>query len=173
LADPQPELLRLGNNAVFGIDERYVLRLARPGTPAETIDCEVAVARELERLDVPAARLAHIHAGQPLRADGMLATLWDYLPRELSPPSYAAFRRLLREFHQRSAGMRLALPRWAAVSSGVGRRLPARFVLSGDRSCPQPCGNPTTIQRQSDDMTWDQLDRTGTVVGRAVRRLSA
>ena len=70
---------------------------------------------------MPAARLAHIHAGQPLRADGMLATLWDYLPRELSPPSYAAFGRLLREFHQRSAGMRLALPRWDAVSSARSR----------------------------------------------------
>jgi Ser/Thr protein kinase RdoA (MazF antagonist) len=121
LAAAEPQLLRLGNNAVFRIDDRYVLRLARPGTPPAALDREVAVARELERLDVPAVRLAHTRDEQPLRADELLATLWDYVPHDQSVPDYAAFGRLLQEFHQRSTDMRLALPRWDALGSARSR----------------------------------------------------
>ena len=64
----EPELLRFGSNAVFGIGEAHVLRVMRPTANEADVHREIDLVQEFARLDIPTAQLAEVPAQQPLKA---------------------------------------------------------------------------------------------------------
>ena len=118
--DPELHLLRFGNNAVFRVDRRYVIRVARPTKPPKTTRREVEVATALAAADVPVVRLAQLPFEQPLEGNGSRATLWEYLPSG-GPPSYQQFGQLVREFHDRTAALELPVPDWKPLATARQR----------------------------------------------------
>jgi Ser/Thr protein kinase RdoA (MazF antagonist) len=117
-----PELLRVGNNAVFGIGAAYVVRVMRPGTCEADVQREIDLVREFDRLDVPTARLADVNTEQPLKAHGCLGTVWERLDEPNRDNLYGPFGRLLHAFHQRTAKLVLSLEPWRPLASS-NRRL--------------------------------------------------
>lgn len=113
------KLLRFGNNGVFQVDDRFVIRVARPGTSAETTKREVRIARELAAANVPVVRLADVTVEQPLAAVGCLGTLWDYVPGER--PTFSQFGHLVRCFHERTDGLSVQLPEWQPLATARQR----------------------------------------------------
>ncbi|MGH3796850.1 MAG: phosphotransferase enzyme family protein [Pseudonocardiaceae bacterium] len=117
----QPTLLRFGNNAVFALGEAYVLRLMRPTADRTDVQQEIDLVREFARLDVPSVRLADLAAEQPLEAHGCLATVWERLDEPDRDQLYPAFGRLVRTFHERTAGLQLPLDHWRPLASAERR----------------------------------------------------
>jgi aminoglycoside phosphotransferase (APT) family kinase protein len=124
LQETTPELLRFGNNAVFGIGETHVVRVMRPTTSKADVQREIELAREFARLDVPAIRLAEVAAQQPLKAHGCLGTVWERLDEPDHDSLYGPLGQLLRTFHQRTTKLRLPLEPWQPLAS-TDRRLAA------------------------------------------------
>ncbi len=116
-----PELLRFGNNAVFGIGEAHVVRVMRPTTSEADVQREIELVRELARLDVPTVRLADLATQQPLKAHDCLGTVWERLKEPDHGSLYGPFGQLLRTFHQRTAKLRLPLEPWRPVASSDRR----------------------------------------------------
>ncbi|MGH3897666.1 MAG: phosphotransferase enzyme family protein [Pseudonocardiaceae bacterium] len=116
-----PELLRFGNNAVFGIGEAHVVRVMRPTTSEADVQREIELAREFARLDVPAVRLADLTAQQPLKAHDCLGTAWERLKEPDHGSLYGPFGQLLRTFHQRTTQLRLPLEPWRPLASSDRR----------------------------------------------------
>jgi Ser/Thr protein kinase RdoA (MazF antagonist) len=113
-------LLRFGNNAVFQVDERYVIRVARPETPLTHLDQEVQIASTLAAHGAPVATLAELPVAQPLTDGEACATLWDFLPGA-GHATYAQLGSLLYSFHQQTDSLPPALPDWQALASARRR----------------------------------------------------
>lgn len=117
-----PELLRFGNNAVFGIGKAHVVRVMRPTISEADVQREIELARELARLDVPTVRLADLTTKQPLKAHDCLGTVWERLDEPDYARLYRPFGQLLGIFHQRTAELPLSLESWRPLAS-ANRRL--------------------------------------------------
>ncbi len=113
------KLLRFGNNGVFQIGDRFVIRVARPSTPAETTRREVQIARELSAAHVPVIRLADLPVEQPLTAAGCQGTVWDYVPGKR--PTFYQFGQLVRRFHEGTDKWLAQLPEWQPLVSARRR----------------------------------------------------
>lgn len=113
------ELLRFGNNSVFRVGDRFVIRVARPTTPADVTTREVRIAAALKSADVPVVRLADLPVEQPLRAHGCLGTVWDYVQGER--PTYRQFGELVRCFHDRTDFLAVDLPGWQPLATARQR----------------------------------------------------
>ena len=90
------ELIRDGENAIYRLAGRTVVRISRPGQEQAAAK-EVAVARWLEANAVPAVRTAPDVTRQPLTIAGRPITFWQELPahRHGTPREIAhALRRL-------------------------------------------------------------------------------
>ena len=112
------ELVRLGENAIYRISGKAVVRIGRRGQLTAAAK-EVDVARWLETTDVPAVQVIP-DVDQPVEVDGRPVTFWRELPaHEHGTPAQVA--RALRRLH--------AIPRPAAFD------LPtlAPFVRLDDR----------------------------------------
>ncbi|WIY01849.1 aminoglycoside phosphotransferase family protein [Amycolatopsis mongoliensis] len=72
------EVVRLGENAIFRLTDGVIARVSRPGQLAAARK-EVAVARWLESVDVPAVQVAD-QPDQPIDVDGRAVTFWLELP---------------------------------------------------------------------------------------------
>lgn len=118
--DPELHLLRFGNNAVFQVGQRCVIRVARPTTAPETTRREVEIATALAAADVPVVRPAQLPTEQPLEANGGRATVWEYVPSD-GPPSYQQFGQLVRQFHDRTAALELPVPSWQPLATARQR----------------------------------------------------
>ena len=88
--------IRLGENDLWRLPNRIVVRIARAGQEAAAAR-EIAVTRWLAEHHLPAVRPLPIE--QPVKADGRCATLWEELPphRTGTAPELAE---LLRALHQ-------------------------------------------------------------------------
>lgn len=114
------KLLRFGNNGVFQVGHRFVVRIARPTTPAETTRRETQVARALGAARVPVVRLAELPVEQPLTAAGCLGTIWDYVPGKR--PTFYQFGQLVRRFHESTdEWQRTQLPEWRPLATARQR----------------------------------------------------
>ncbi len=118
----EPELLRFGSNAVFGIGEAHVLRVMRPTTNEADVHREIDLVHEFARLDIPTAQLAEIPAQQPLKARNCLGTVWQRLGEPDRDDLYRPLGQLLHIFHQRTAELRVPLEPWCPLVSS-NRRL--------------------------------------------------
>lgn len=120
LTDANLTLLRFGNNAVFQVDEHYVIRVARPDTPLAHLQQEVNVATALANHGVPVVRLVTVPVSQPLTAGDAYGTLWEYLPRA-GATTYHQLGALLRAFHNQTTSLPLQLPNWQPLASARRR----------------------------------------------------
>lgn len=87
-------LVRLGENAIFRLPAGVIVRIARPGQLAAA-GREVAVARWMERSDIPAVQVAEPD-GQPFDVDGRAVTFWRELPPHENGQPVQVARALLR-----------------------------------------------------------------------------
>lgn len=89
------QVIRIAENAIFGLPGQVVVRIARPGQLTAAAK-EVRISRWLAHHDVPAVRaLDGVH--QPLEVRGRAVTFWEQLPphRHGTPGEVAdALRRL-------------------------------------------------------------------------------
>ncbi|GAA3857745.1 aminoglycoside phosphotransferase family protein [Streptomyces sedi] len=90
------EPIRLGENDLWRLPNRVVVRIARAGQETAATR-EVAVARWLADHHIPAVRPLPID--QPLRAGGRCATLWEELPPHRTGTG-AELAALLKALHQ-------------------------------------------------------------------------
>jgi aminoglycoside phosphotransferase (APT) family kinase protein len=93
-------LLRLTNNAVFALPAAgLVIRITRSHGLHERVHKVVRLATWFARLDAPTIRLAP-GIDQPLAVNGLLASVWQYLPPGGCTPDVTDLARVLRRFHQ-------------------------------------------------------------------------
>jgi aminoglycoside phosphotransferase (APT) family kinase protein len=118
-------LLRFGSNAVFGVGDAHVLRVMRPGTSEADVCREIDLVSEFSRLNVPTVRLAR-GVAQPLKALDCLATVWERLAEPHRHNVYRALGRLVRTFHQRTAGLRIPLGPWRPLELSDRRLIQCR-----------------------------------------------
>src|SRR2546423_8439086 len=103
------ELIRLGDYAMFRLtDGRVVARVGRNGRLFADAAREVAVARWLASVDVPAIRA--VSADEPILAAGRVVTFWDAVSErpEYGTPVEVAV--LLRRLHALTTPADLDLP---------------------------------------------------------------
>lgn len=120
LAEHDLTLLRFGNNGVFRVGNRYVIRVARPETPPELVAREVEIATTLAEHDVPVVRLADLPMAQPLTVHGVSGTVWDYLS-PTGTVTYGQFGALLQAFHAQTDTLALRVPSWQPLASARRR----------------------------------------------------
>jgi aminoglycoside phosphotransferase (APT) family kinase protein len=96
LSSSGAEPIRLGENAIYRLPGRVVVRIGRSGQ-VDAAKKEVAVARWLASVDVPAVE-AVADVEQPVVIDGSPVTFWRELPkhRHGTPPEVAA---VLKRLH--------------------------------------------------------------------------
>ncbi|MGH4012019.1 MAG: phosphotransferase enzyme family protein [Pseudonocardiaceae bacterium] len=95
LNDAGAQAIRIGENAIFRLSGRVVIRIARPGQLVVAAK-EIRIARWLAHHDVPAIRAVE-GVPQPLEITGRAVTFWEALPphRHGTPAEVAdALRRL-------------------------------------------------------------------------------
>jgi len=122
LPSSELELLRLGSNAVFRVEKRFVLRVMRPGTSDAAAQQEIALVRDFARLGVPTVRLVALPVDQPLQADGCLGTVWEQLQPADPEAVYRQLGELLTTFHERTDDLAVRLEQWDPLDS-AGQRL--------------------------------------------------
>ena len=99
LAPEKVEMLRLGDHAVFRIDDGWVVsRVGRHADRLPSVRREVAVAQWLAAEDYPAARLV-TEAEQPVVVDGHPVTFWEGLADGEKYASTREMGELLRWLH--------------------------------------------------------------------------
>lgn len=105
-------LLRLGENAIYGLPSAgVVVRIARSMAVLDDVRKEVGVARWLEEVEYPAARLAAVDdVEQPIVVDGHPVTLWRFIETVEPRPGAADLGALLRRLHDLDVPSWLHLP---------------------------------------------------------------
>jgi aminoglycoside phosphotransferase (APT) family kinase protein len=97
----------LGSNAVF-VAGGVLVRVAPSSSAAPAVARSVAVARWLAAAGVPAVRAVEVE--QPLCADGLLVTFWQYLGADDPFGSTVDLARLLRRLHVLETPRELEVP---------------------------------------------------------------
>ncbi|MEV5408161.1 aminoglycoside phosphotransferase family protein [Thermopolyspora sp. NPDC052614] len=93
------ELIKFTNNAVFRLRHApVVVRIAGSTAARARVGTVVKIAHWLAERDFPAVRLAE-GCDQPLRADGQLATVWEYVPEAAPRPTGTDLAALLELLH--------------------------------------------------------------------------
>jgi len=89
------EIIKIGDNALYRLPNHIVARVSRPGRTSAAFK-EIAVARWLERLEVPAVH-ALDRINQPIRVEDRCITFWHELPphRSATTRQIAAVLRVL------------------------------------------------------------------------------
>jgi aminoglycoside phosphotransferase (APT) family kinase protein len=126
------ELLRLTNNAVFALPAAgLVIRITRSYGLHERARKVVHLARWFAELDAPTIRLAGERV-QPIEIDGLLATVWSYLPPREPEPTATDLGPVLRDFHHLAAPPQ-PMPRWDPVADARARLADAEALPDQDR----------------------------------------
>lgn len=103
--------MRWGENATFDVaGTPLVVRVHRPGRPAEAVARELEVVGFLARRGVPVAP----PAADILLANGIVVSLWKWVEHDRGATrDFEAFGRLIRRIHEASEGMPVELPKWS------------------------------------------------------------
>jgi hypothetical protein len=125
-------LLRLTNNAVFAAPQAgIVIRITRSYRLRARAAKVAALGRWFGEIDAPTIRLA-TDLEQPLKVDGLRATVWSYLPPRPPSPDVTDLGQVLRAFHQLGAPP-LPLPTWDPVGDARTRLADAEALAEVDR----------------------------------------
>jgi Ser/Thr protein kinase RdoA (MazF antagonist) len=99
LDDDGAELIRLGENVIFGLKSApVVVRIARSVRQEPRVERELCVARWLTESDVPGIRVLD-GVDQPVVVDGYPVSFWRRVTGGEPEPVYADLAELLAEFH--------------------------------------------------------------------------
>jgi aminoglycoside phosphotransferase (APT) family kinase protein len=127
------QLLRLTNNAVFALPSAgIVIRITRSTTFVDRVHKIALLARWLEQVRAPTIRLV-VSIDQPVAADGLLATVWHYVPPTPPAPTYEELGGVLRRFHALGVPP-FALPMWDPVGDARRRLADAEALEDDDRA---------------------------------------
>jgi thiamine kinase-like enzyme len=101
-------LVRYGSNAVYRLPGEVIARVSRPGVSPDGARKQVVVARWLESVGYPAARV--IDVDQPVEADGRAVTFWRSATdvEEYAPLNEVG--NLIRELHALETPTHIELP---------------------------------------------------------------
>jgi aminoglycoside phosphotransferase (APT) family kinase protein len=132
-------VIRLGENAIFRLSSAVIARISRQGQ-STAADREIAVARWLERVGIPAVRVAEV-GDQPIDVDGRAVTFWQELPPH-TPGTAPQVAQALRRLHDAAPPPDLNLGR---IEPFV--RLPERI------------DNATTLSNEDRSWLRDRLTR--------------
>lgn len=139
--DPRAELIRMGENALYRLDNVQIM--ARVGRSRQASEKEVAIAEWLKASDFPAATIATIQ--QPVVVDGTPVTFWRYIEESPEPVTPADLGMILRRLHTLPVPSDLALPHFAPMPKVVDRLAVYGAALSSiDRDY---------LHSQQDDLT--------------------
>lgn len=93
------ELVRLGENAIYRLGhDPVVVRIARTTAYLPDVEKEVAVARWLDSVGIPAIRITSFPE-QPLLVNDTVVTFWELVPESKTPATVGDLARLLRQLH--------------------------------------------------------------------------
>lgn len=125
-------LLRLTNNAVFALPAAgLVIRITRSFGLHARVHKVVRLGTWFETVDAPTIRLAP-GIEQPIEVDGLLASVWHYLPRIDPVPDVNDLGAVLRRFHALGAPP-FDLPAWDPVGDARTRLDDAEALQPADR----------------------------------------
>ncbi|GAA3251141.1 phosphotransferase enzyme family protein [Dactylosporangium siamense] len=125
-------LLRLTNNAVFALpDVGLVIRVARSHGLHDRVHKLARLGAWFTDIDAPTIRLAHGHE-QPFTVDGLLATIWTYVPTCLPEPTVHDLGHVLRQFHALGSPT-FDLPAWDPIGDARRRIVDAEALNNSDR----------------------------------------
>jgi aminoglycoside phosphotransferase (APT) family kinase protein len=132
--DPRgARLLRVGSNAVYRLEASIVARVSRAGTDADQVRRTVNVARWLESVDYPAARVVDVD--QPVVIDQHVVTFWEALSDEGDQyASVAEVAETLVELHQLTAPDDLHLPELSPFANASKRIETSTWLNQPDRA---------------------------------------
>jgi hypothetical protein len=125
-------LLRLTNNAVFALPAAgMVIRITRSFGLHARVRKVVQLGTWFETVDAPTIRLAP-DIEQPIEVDGLLASVWRYLPRTDPAPDLTDLGAVLHRFHDLGAPP-FELPAWDPVGDARTRLDDAEALPTADR----------------------------------------
>jgi hypothetical protein len=125
-------LLRLTNNAVFALPSAgVVIRITRSHGLQERVRKVVDLASWFANIDAPSIRLTP-DTTQPIPVDGLLATVWTYLPPHPPSPTVADLGPVLRRFHSLGKPPQ-PIPVWDPVADARIRLADAEALAERDR----------------------------------------
>jgi hypothetical protein len=124
-------LIRLTNNAVYALPSAgLVIRITRSHGLQGRVHKVVSLARWFTDIDAPTIRLATPQ--QPITVDGLLASVWTYLPPHPPQPTVADLGPVLRQFHHLGTPPS-PLPAWDPVGDARARLADAEALPETDR----------------------------------------
>lgn len=126
-------LLRLTNNAVVRPCRRpaLVIRETRSHGLRQRGDKIAALGGWVAAVQAPTMRLG-ADIGQPIEEDGLLATIWTYVPPRTPAPTIDELERLLNDFHRLGIPP-IALPTWDPVGDARARLADAEALDERDK----------------------------------------
>lgn len=132
------QLLRLTNNAVFALPESgLVIRITRSHGLHERVRKVVRLGAWFDQAGAPTIRLAP-GVEQPISVDGLLASVWTYLPARDPKPTIEDLGTILRQFHSLPAAPDAPplpdLPTWDPVGDARTRLDDAEALDDTDRA---------------------------------------
>jgi Ser/Thr protein kinase RdoA (MazF antagonist) len=126
-------LLRVGSNAVYRLKAPVIARVSRPGADAGQVRRMVAVARWLESVGYPAARVMDVE--QPVVVDGQVVTFWQAVSDDGDQyASVAEVADVLRRLHELTAPADLHLPELAPFANAPQRIEANTWLTPDDRA---------------------------------------
>lgn len=126
------QLLRLTNNAVYALPTAgLVIRIARTLTLHDRVSKTVALGRWFAEIGASIIQLAGPE-DQPIEVDGLLATVWAYLPDSGVRPDAADLGNALRTFHALPRPP-FPLPMWDPVGDARRRIADAEALPAAER----------------------------------------
>ena len=133
MSSDDAQLLRLTNNAVFALPTAgAVIRITRSHVLHDRVQKVARLADWFTTVDAPTIRPYRGYT-QPVEADGLLATIWDYVPPTPQKPSVDDLGRVLRRFHTLGTPP-FDMPAWDPVSDARRRLTDAEALDDADRS---------------------------------------
>jgi len=102
------ELIRMGSNAVFRLDENLIARVAPSVRLFANAEKQIEVARWLESVDYPATRATAI--AQPIEVEGRVVTFWGSVSRETVYAPIRDVAVLIKRLHELAPPADIALP---------------------------------------------------------------
>lgn len=135
ISDDDARLLRVGSNAVFRLAGPAVARISRDGVAVEQARRTVSVARWLESVDYPAARLVDVATEQPIVIDGQAVTFWQAVSDDGNEyGTVAEVADVLVQLHTLTAPVSLGLPRLSPFGHAARRIDDSEWLDRADKT---------------------------------------
>ena len=118
----QPELVRLGENAVFrDRQNQFVIRIYREHKGLDYVQREIDVTRYLVGNQFPAPTVSTRFGNQPKIIGGYLCSIWEDIGECQGEINYHDFGVLVKNLHQLLGECPVSTPLWNPIETANGR----------------------------------------------------